>query len=202
MTKPVDKVLLRARINSCLLKRRQRARELEQFFPPEVVARLLDRPELLRTGARPRPASCSATSAASAGSASGCSTRRRRWCIGSAPSWKRWTSACCATRACWSISSATSCWPCGAPLRTQPDHARRACRAALDMLACVSRLSRRLEGRHRRGDVPSASASTAGRSASATRARNDASSTGRSATRSTWPAASRGRRSTSRRGCC
>src|SRR5947209_19933741 len=50
LTKPVDKVLLRARINSCLLKRRQRAHELEQFFPPEVVTRLLDRPELLRTG--------------------------------------------------------------------------------------------------------------------------------------------------------
>src|SRR5262249_55758112 len=50
LTKPVDQVLLRARINSCLLKRRQRARELEQFFPPEVVTQLLDRPELLRTG--------------------------------------------------------------------------------------------------------------------------------------------------------
>src|SRR5947209_16728986 len=50
LTKPVDKVLLRARINSCLMKRRQRMHELEQFFPPEVVTQLLDRPDALQTG--------------------------------------------------------------------------------------------------------------------------------------------------------
>src|SRR2546429_1587390 len=34
-----------------------------------------------------------------------------------APSWKRWTSPCCVTRACWWTSTATSSWPCGAPRR-------------------------------------------------------------------------------------
>jgi adenylate cyclase len=47
LTKPVDRAQLRARINASLLRRRQRARELEQFFPPEVVAQLLDNPAAL-----------------------------------------------------------------------------------------------------------------------------------------------------------
>jgi adenylate cyclase len=50
LSKPVDHVLLRARVNSLLAKRHMRVRELEQFFPPEVARQLLDRPDVLEEG--------------------------------------------------------------------------------------------------------------------------------------------------------
>lgn len=50
LPKPVDHVLLRARINSLLARRQMRVRELEQFFPPEVARTLIDQPELLEEG--------------------------------------------------------------------------------------------------------------------------------------------------------
>ncbi len=50
LPKPVDHVLLRARVNSLLLRRQLRVRELEQFFPPEVARQFLDRPEMLEEG--------------------------------------------------------------------------------------------------------------------------------------------------------
>ena len=80
----------------------------------------------------------------------------------------------------------------------QPDHARRACRAALDMLAQLPALNDQwapVVGE----TVFSASASTPGRRASATSARTASSSTGRSATPSTSPAACRGPTNTGRR---
>jgi adenylate cyclase len=50
LPKPVDHLLLRARVNSLLAKRRQWVRELEQFFPPEVAHQFIDRPEALQEG--------------------------------------------------------------------------------------------------------------------------------------------------------
>jgi adenylate cyclase len=50
LPKPVDHVLLRARVNSLLLRRQLRVRELEQFFPPLVARQFLDRPEVLEEG--------------------------------------------------------------------------------------------------------------------------------------------------------
>lgn len=50
LPKPVDHVLLRARINALLARRQMRVRELEQFFPPEVARQLIARPELLMRG--------------------------------------------------------------------------------------------------------------------------------------------------------
>jgi adenylate cyclase len=50
LSKPVDHVLLRARINSLLARRQSRIRELEQFFPPAVARQLLDQPEVLEEG--------------------------------------------------------------------------------------------------------------------------------------------------------
>ncbi|MCS6851999.1 MAG: adenylate/guanylate cyclase domain-containing response regulator [Gemmataceae bacterium] len=50
LTKPIDRVLLQARLRSSLLKRRLRQRELEQFFPPKVARQMLHRPELLEQG--------------------------------------------------------------------------------------------------------------------------------------------------------
>ncbi len=50
LPKPVDHVLLRARVNSLLHRRQLRVRELEQFFPAEVAWQLIDQPELLQQG--------------------------------------------------------------------------------------------------------------------------------------------------------
>jgi adenylate cyclase len=141
LTKPVDKVLLRARINSCLLKRRQRAQELEQFFPPEVVAGLLDRPELLWTG---QTAEVTILFCDIRGF-SRISERLRA----TPEKMVQWISTImdgldeCVLRHQGVLvdfigDELMAMW--GAPLK-QPDHARRACRAALDMLACLSRLS-------------------------------------------------------------
>ena len=57
MTKPVDKVLLRARINSCLMKRTATGTRTGTISShPKVVTQLLDRPEVASRsqGARPR----------------------------------------------------------------------------------------------------------------------------------------------------
>jgi adenylate cyclase len=141
LTKPVDKVLLRARISSCLLKRRQRARELEQFFAPEVVTQLLDRPDALHTG---RTAEVSILFCDIRGF-SRVSERLRH----TPEKMVGWVSAVmealdeCVLRhevvlVDFIGDELLAMW--GAP-QAQPDHARRACRAALDMLACVSWLS-------------------------------------------------------------
>jgi adenylate cyclase len=146
LSKPVDRVLLRARINSCLVKRRQRARELEQFFPPEVVAQLLDRPELLHTG---RTADVTVLF----GDIRGFSRVSER--LQSTPEkMVEWVSAVmealseCVLRHQGVLvdfigDELVAMW--GAP-QAQPDHAQRACRATLDMLACLPRLSSEWEG--------------------------------------------------------
>ncbi len=146
LSRPVDWVLLRARINSCLVKRRQRARELEQFFPPEVVAQLLDRPELLHTG-KTREVTvlfCDIR---------GFSRVSER--LQSTPGkMVEWVSAVmeamsqCVLRHQGVLvdfigDELLAMW--GAP-QSQLDHAQRACRAALDMLACLPRLSSEWEG--------------------------------------------------------
>ncbi len=78
----------------------------------------------------------------------------------------------------------------------QPDHAVRACRAALAMRDGLPELNRRWEGRLGRASRTWGSASTRGRPWWATRAATRSSSTAHSDIRSTWPAASRGRPST------
>jgi adenylate cyclase len=142
LTKPVDKVLLRARISSCLLKRRQRAQELEQFFPPEVVARLLDRPDLLRTG---RTAEVTILFCDIRGF-SRISERLRP----TPKTMVEWISTVmealdeCVLRHQGVLidfigDELLAMW--GSLPQEGPDHASRACRAALDMLACMSQLS-------------------------------------------------------------
>jgi adenylate cyclase len=141
LTKPVDRVLLRARINSCLLKRKQRTHELEQFFPPEVVSHLLDRPEALQVG---RGAEVTILFCDIRGF-SRVSERLRH----TPEKMVQWISSVmealdeCVLRHQGVLvdfigDELFAMW--GAP-QAQPDHARRACQAALDMLACVSRLS-------------------------------------------------------------
>jgi adenylate cyclase len=141
LTKPVDKVLLRARLNSCLLKRRQRAHELEQFFPPEVVTQLLDRPEALRIG---RSADVTILFCDIRGF-----SRVSERLAHTPEKMVGWISAVmealdeCVLRYQGVLvdfigDELLAMW--GAP-QAQPDHARRACCAALDMLGCVSRLS-------------------------------------------------------------
>lgn len=141
LTKPVNRVLLQARINSCLLKRRQRTRELEQFFPPEVVTQLLDRPELLQTG---RSADVTILFCDIRGF-SRVSERLRH----TPEKMVQWVSAVmealdeCVLRHQGVLvdfigDELLAMW--GAP-QAQPDHAARACLAALDMLACLSRIS-------------------------------------------------------------
>jgi adenylate cyclase len=50
LTKPIDHLLLHARVNACLQKRQLHLRELEQFFPPTVAQELLHKPRLLHEG--------------------------------------------------------------------------------------------------------------------------------------------------------
>ena len=50
LPKPVDHVLLRARVGSLLQRRQLRIQQLEQFFPPMVARQLLERPDLLEEG--------------------------------------------------------------------------------------------------------------------------------------------------------
>lgn len=50
LTKPVNQVLLKARIGACLEKRRLRERELEQIMPPDVARRYARHPDLLKEG--------------------------------------------------------------------------------------------------------------------------------------------------------
>jgi adenylate cyclase len=141
LNKPVDRVLLRARINSCLLKRRQRAQELEQFFPPEVVGQLLDRPDLLQAG-RTREVTmlfCDIRGF------SRVSERLRN----TPEKMVQWISSVmetldeCVLRHQGVLvdfigDELLTMW--GAP-QPQADHAERACRAALDMVECMARLS-------------------------------------------------------------
>jgi adenylate cyclase len=140
LTKPVDKRLLRARIDACLLKRRQRAHELEQFFPSGIVARLLDQPEALQKGQR---AEVSILFCDIRGFSRVSERLRDR-----PEAMVEWTSSVmealdeCVLRHQGVLvdyigDELLAMW--GAP-EPQADHACRACCAALDMLACLPRL--------------------------------------------------------------
>ncbi len=50
LPRPIDHVLLRARVGSLLMRRQLRIKQLEQFFPPMVARQLLERPDLLEEG--------------------------------------------------------------------------------------------------------------------------------------------------------
>lgn len=50
LTKPVDLALFRARVNACLEKKRLREREFGQFFTPELARHFVRHPELLKEG--------------------------------------------------------------------------------------------------------------------------------------------------------
>jgi adenylate cyclase len=141
LTKPVDKVLLRARINSCLMRRRQRAQELEQFFPPAVVSQLLDRPELLHAG---RGAEVTMLFCDIRGF-SRVSERLRNTpekMVGWISSVMEALDECVLCHQGVLVDfigdELLAMW--GAP-QAQQDHARRACRAALDMVECIAKLS-------------------------------------------------------------
>jgi adenylate cyclase len=145
LSKPVDHVLLRARVNSLLLRRQLRVRELEQFFPPEVARQFLDRPEVLDEGKQ------------TAISVLFCDIRgysriSRR--LGPADT-VEWLSAVmeeltdCILRQKGVLvdfigDELMAMW--GAPAY-QPDHADLACRTALEMFACVPELNRRWQQR-------------------------------------------------------
>jgi adenylate cyclase len=145
LPKPVDHVLLRARVNSLLLRRQLRVRELEQFFPPEVARQFLDRPEVLEEGTQ------------TAISVLFCDIRgysriSRR--LGPANTIE-WVSAVmeeltdCILRSNGVLvdfigDELMAMW--GAPA-DQPDHADLACRTALEMFACLPGLNQRWQER-------------------------------------------------------
>ena len=139
LPKPVDHVLLRARINSLLARRQLRVRELEQFFPPEVARQLIDQPEVLEEGAQTEITVlfCDIR---------GYSRISRR--LGPANTIE-WVSAVmedlsdCIMRNGGVLvdfigDELMAMW--GAPT-DQPDHAIRACRTGLEMLACLPGLN-------------------------------------------------------------
>jgi adenylate cyclase len=139
LSKPVDHVLLRARINSLLGRRQLRVRELEQFFPPEVARQLIDQPEVLEEGAQTEITVlfCDIR---------GYSRISRR--LGPANTIE-WVSAVmeelsdCIMRNGGVLvdfigDELMSMW--GAPTN-QPDHAIRAVRTGLEMLACLPALN-------------------------------------------------------------
>src|SRR5262249_44676594 len=139
LPKPIDHVLLRARINSLLVRRQLRVRELEQFFPPEVARQLIDQPEVLEEGAQTdiTVLFCDIR---------GYSRISRR--LGPANTIE-WVSAVmeelsdCILRNGGVLvdfigDELMAMW--GAPA-SQPDHAVRACRTGLEMLACLPGLN-------------------------------------------------------------
>jgi adenylate cyclase len=139
LTKPIDQVLLRARINAVLLRRRLRVRELEQFFPPAVARQLIDRPDVLDEGTQ-------TTVSVLFCDIRGYSRISRR--LGPAESIK-WVSAVmeelteCVSRNNGVVvdfigDELMAMW--GAPT-LQPEHADLACHTALEMFACLPRLN-------------------------------------------------------------
>jgi adenylate cyclase len=143
LLKPFHAALLKARIDACLQKRRLHKRELEQFFPAEVVNQLLFEPRLLEQGQKVDVSVlfCDIR---------GFSRVSERLSAGET---MRWLSgvmevlAACIFRHQGVLvdfigDELMAFW--GAP-QPQPDHARRACRAALDMLAALPELNRQWE---------------------------------------------------------
>jgi adenylate cyclase len=143
LMKPINQVLLQARINSCLQKRRLRQRELEQFFPPEVARQLIRKPELLAEG---READVTVLF---------CDIRKFSHISEDLGPSKtvQWVSAVmevlseCVLRHHGVVvdfvgDELMAMW--GAP-EEQPDHARLACRAALDMVARLPKLNQEWE---------------------------------------------------------
>jgi adenylate cyclase len=145
LPKPVDHVLLRARVNALLLRQQLRVRELEQFFPPEVARQLIDRPEVLEEGVQ------------TAISVLFCDIRgysriSRR--LGPADT-VEWVSSVmedltdCILRNNGVLvdfigDELMSMW--GAPTN-QPNHADLACKTALEMFDCLPDLNRRWQER-------------------------------------------------------
>jgi adenylate cyclase len=145
LPKPVDHVLLRARVNSLVLRQQLRVRELEQFFPREVARQLIDRPEVFQEGTQTGISVlfCDIR---------GYSRISRR--LGPGDTIK-WVSSV--------MEELTDCihrnggvvvdfigdellamW--GAPTN-QPNHAELACKTALEMFACLPELNRRWQER-------------------------------------------------------
>jgi CheY-like chemotaxis protein len=139
LPKPVDHVLLRARVNSLLARHLLRVRELEQFFPPEVARQLIDHPEVLEEGAETdiTVLFCDIR---------GYSRIARRLGPANTIEWVSGVmeelSECILRNGGVLVDfigdELLAMW--GAPTH-QPDHAVRACRTGLEMLACLPRLN-------------------------------------------------------------
>ena len=137
LPKPIKPLLLKARIDACLERKRVQQRDLEQFFPAEVVQQLLSQPDLLHQGQKVDVTVlfCDIR---------GFSRVSERLSAGET---MRWLSGVmevlsdCVFRHQGVLvdfigDELMAFW--GAP-QPQPDHASRACRAALDMLAELPR---------------------------------------------------------------
>jgi adenylate cyclase len=139
LPKPINAVLLKARIDACLEKKRLHQRELEQFFPAEIVGQLLCQPDLLRQGQKVDVSVlfCDIR---------GFSRVSERLSAGETMRWLSAVMEClseCVFRQQGVLvdfigDELMAFW--GAP-QPQPDHARRACAAALDMVGQLPRLN-------------------------------------------------------------
>jgi adenylate cyclase len=145
LPKPIDHVLLRARVGSLLLRRQLRIRQLEQFFPPMVARQLLERPDLLDVGTHREITVmfCDIR---------GYSTVSRN--LGPAGTIEWVSDVMEALTECVVRNEGVlvdfigdellAMW--GAPT-DQPDHATRACRTALEILALLPSLDERWQAR-------------------------------------------------------
>jgi adenylate cyclase len=145
LPKPIDHVLLRARVGSLLLRRQLRIRQLEQFFPPMVARQLLERPDLLDKGTHREITVlfCDIR---------GYSTVSRQ--LGPAGTIEWVSDVMEALTECVVRNEGVlvdfigdellAMW--GAPT-DQPDHAARACRTALEILALLPSLDERWQAR-------------------------------------------------------
>lgn len=145
LVKPVEPVLLRAKVNLFLQRRRDHLRVLEQFFPPEVARQVADRPDLAD---RPMDKEvtvlfCDIRGFSRVSEKVGAATT-----VGWVRAVMERLSDCVLARGGVLVDligdELMAMW--GAP-SDQPDHAARACAAALDMLAAVPGLDGEWAGR-------------------------------------------------------
>lgn len=144
LTKPVDIELLRARVNSCLEKKRLREREFTQFFPPQLAREFARKPNLRDMAGK------NAVVSVLFADIRGFSRISERLGPDKTLSWLRHVmeelSACVIRHGGVLVDYAgdeiAAMW--GAPEEVE-DHARRACDAALDMLKRLEKLNKHWE---------------------------------------------------------
>lgn len=141
LPKPPDFRLLRARVNSCLAKRRLREQEFGQFFTPELARHFVRHPEFLKTG---RDAEVTIMFCDIRGF-SGISERLKpdetvRWLGDVMGAFSDCVIKHRGVLVDYIGDELMAMW--GAP-EELPNHADLACRAALDIIACLPQLDQR-----------------------------------------------------------